>query len=129
PEDIYKGADIVAGVTDSAVPVLDGNLIEKGAHVVNVGAGGQPDEATISRIDVYLRFGSAPAPWGLPQLALDDEYVTYAAQPEFNSNFKLKKAGKRGHGAILDDRMVTFSDILGGTNRGRTSRDQITYSE
>src|SRR5207344_1887965 len=33
PEDIYKGADIVAGLTDSAVPVLDGSLLEKGQHV------------------------------------------------------------------------------------------------
>src|SRR5262249_31831503 len=32
PEDIYKGAHIVAALTDSAVEVTDGNLLEKGAH-------------------------------------------------------------------------------------------------
>ncbi|HEY4136635.1 MAG TPA: ornithine cyclodeaminase family protein [Alphaproteobacteria bacterium] len=129
PEEIYKDAHIVAGVTDSAVPVLNGELIEKGAHVVNVGAGGRPDEKTIDRLDVYMRFGSAPAPWGLPEFGLDDEFLTYAAQPEFNSNFKLKRSGKRGHGTIAADRIVTFADIIGGTNRGRSSKDQITYSE
>ena len=130
PEDIYKGADIVAGVTDSAVPVLNGALIEKGAHVVNVGGGGgRPDDESLKRVDVYLRFGNAPAPWGLPQLALDDEFITYAAQPEFNASFKMKRSGKRGHGVALPDRVIYFEDIVHGTNRGRTSRDQITFSE
>ena len=130
PRDVYRGADIVAGVTDSAVPVLNGALIEKGAHVVNVGGGGgRPDGKTLNKVDVYLRFGNAPAPWGLPEMALEDEYITYAAQPEFNSNFKMKRSGKRGHGAALPDRMITLKDIFSGTNRGRTSSAQITYSE
>ena len=39
--DIYKGAHIVAALTDSAVPVLDGTLLEPGAHIVNVGGSGE----------------------------------------------------------------------------------------
>jgi ornithine cyclodeaminase/alanine dehydrogenase-like protein (mu-crystallin family) len=127
--DVYRGADIVAGVTDSAVPVLNGDRIEPGCHVVNRGGGGRPDDRTLEKVDVYLRFGNAPAPWGLPEMALEDEYVTYAAEPEFNSDFRMKCAGKRGHGAALPDRMVTFKDIFEGTNRGRASSRQITYSE
>ncbi|MGE5537281.1 MAG: ornithine cyclodeaminase family protein [Gemmatimonas sp.] len=129
PRDIYKGADIVAGLTDSAVPVLNGEWVEKGTHVINVGAGGAPDEATMRKIDVYFRFGNAPGPWGIPEMALSDEYVTYAARPNFNANFKLKRAGKRGHREVAPDRMVMFKDLLAGSNRGRTSRDQITFSE
>lgn len=129
PEDIYKGADIVAGLTDSAVRVLDSNLIPKGAHVVNVGGGGgRPDEAMLSKIDVYFRFGNAPAPEGLPEFGLDDEFLTYAAQSS-KPNFMTGRGGKRAHGSPAPDRLVTFADILSGTNRGRTSRDQITYSE
>ncbi len=127
PRDIYKGADIVAGLTDSAVPVLTAEWIEPGTHVVNVGAGGIPDEATLTRIDAYLRFGDAPAPWGRPELELADEYLTYAAKPDFNSNFKLKKKGRRAHGRPAN-KTVSFADVMrDGT--GRTSRDQITYSE
>ena len=37
PEDIYKGAHIVAALTDSAVEVTDGSLLEKGSHIVVVG--------------------------------------------------------------------------------------------
>ncbi|HEY4999798.1 MAG TPA: hypothetical protein VII36_11665, partial [Usitatibacter sp.] len=45
PEEVYRGADIVAALTDSSVPVLDGALLEKGTHLVNVGGGGVPDAA------------------------------------------------------------------------------------
>jgi ornithine cyclodeaminase/alanine dehydrogenase-like protein (mu-crystallin family) len=127
PEDIYKGADIVAGLTDSAVPVLDSRYIEKGTHVLNVGGGGRPTADLMQRIDVYFRFGSAPAPVGLPHLKLDNEFLVYAAQPGSDAGHKAR--GKRHHSEPLPDRLVTFEDILGGTNRGRTSRDQITYSE
>jgi ornithine cyclodeaminase/alanine dehydrogenase-like protein (mu-crystallin family) len=37
PEAVYKGAHILAGLTDSAVPVLDGSYLEKGTHIVNIG--------------------------------------------------------------------------------------------
>jgi ornithine cyclodeaminase/alanine dehydrogenase-like protein (mu-crystallin family) len=40
PEQIYRGADIVAALTDSAVSVIDGARIEKGAHLVAPGMGG-----------------------------------------------------------------------------------------
>jgi ornithine cyclodeaminase/alanine dehydrogenase-like protein (mu-crystallin family) len=130
PRDVYKGAHILAGVTDSAVPVINAEWLEPGTHLVNVGGGGgRPDDKTLARIDVYLRFGNAPGPWGLPHLHLADEYITYSAKSPFESGYKMKRAGKRGHGEALPDRMVTFKDLIEGTKKGRTSNDQITYSE
>jgi len=130
PEEVYKGADVVAGLTDSSVPVLDGRYLEKGAHIVNVGGGGgKPDPVSLERIDVYLRFGNAPGPWGLPELAIPDEYITWAARPDFKSNLRQKKAGRRGRGVAMPDKVIYLADILNGANRGRSSRDQITYSE
>lgn len=130
PEDVYKGAHIVAALTDSAVPVLDGTHLEKGTHIVNVGGGGgRPDEATLEKVDLYLRFGTAPAPWTRPELGIPDEFITYAAQQDVIKSFGMKRPGKRGHGVALPDRIVHFADIVHGTNRGRTSNDQITYSE
>lgn len=125
PEAVYRGADIVAAVTDSTVPVLDGALLEKGTHVVNVGGGGVPDAASLARIDLYLRFGSAPAPVGRPELALDDEYLTWAARP----GDAKAKSRKRGHGASLPGKQVSLAAILDGRHPGRTSDDQISYSE
>jgi ornithine cyclodeaminase/alanine dehydrogenase-like protein (mu-crystallin family) len=127
PEDIYKGADIVAGLTDSAVPVIDGTLLEKGAHIVNVGGSGKPDAESLRRVDVYLRFGDAPGPVGKPALAVDDEYLGYEArpdQPKFGDG-----RGNRRHGNMLPDKRVTLADIIMGKAQGRTTPDQITYSE
>jgi ornithine cyclodeaminase/alanine dehydrogenase-like protein (mu-crystallin family) len=81
------------------------------------------------RIDVSLRLGNAPAPWGLPELDLPNEYITYAAVPNENAAFRMKHAGKRAHGAVAEDRAVLLADLLIGKKKGRTSSKQITYSE
>ena len=125
--DVYKGAHIVAGCTDSAVPIVIGKWLEEGTHVTCVG--GKPDGETLKRIGVSLRLGNAPAPWGLPQLSLSDEYITYAALPQENAGFKMKPKGKRAHGVVAEDRAVLLADLLSGKKKGRASPRQITYSE
>jgi alanine dehydrogenase len=127
PRDAYRGADIVAGCTDAAVEVIFGEWLEQGTHVTCIG--GKPDQATLKRIDVSLRLGNAPAPWGLPELALADEHITYAAQPGENAGFQMKRPGKRGHGVIAADRVVFLAELLTGKKPGRSSPGQITYSE
>jgi alanine dehydrogenase len=129
-DQVYRGAHIVAALTDSAVPVLNGSLIEKGAHIVNVGGGGgRPDDATLSKVDLYLRFGTAPAPWTRPEWGVPDEFVTYAARQDVITSFGMARSGKRGHGVALPNKLVRFSDLINGQHPGRTSADQITYSE
>jgi alanine dehydrogenase len=128
PEDIYKGADIVAGLTDSAVPVIDGTRIESGAHIVNVGGSGKPDAESLRRVDVYLRFGDAPAPVGKPELGVDDEYLGWEARPD-QPKFGDGRRGARRQGNALPDKRVTLADLALGNAKGRTRRDQITYSE
>ena len=120
PADVYRGADIVAALTDAARPVLDGDLLEPGTHVVNVGGGGLPDARTLERVDVCLRLGDAPAADGMAPF--DDEYLTWS----------VREGGKpksRGHGAQLSDRRVSLADLVSGARPGRTSPDQITWSE
>jgi alanine dehydrogenase len=128
PEDIYKGADIVASLTDSAVAVLDGTLLEKGAHIVNVGGTGKPDDESLRRVDVYLRFGDAPGPVGKPELAVDDEHLGYEARPG-QPKYGDGRRGRTRHGNMLPDKRVTLADLVTGKVKGRTSNDQITYSE
>jgi alanine dehydrogenase len=125
PQDVYAGADIVAGLTDSSVPVLEGARLEKGTHIVNIGGGGVPDDASLARVDVYLRFGNAPAPRERPELEIDDEHLTWAARPETSGS----KRSKRRRGVSLPDKVVYLAQILDGTHPGRTSGDQISYSE
>ena len=128
PEDVYKGADIVAGLTDSAVPVIDGTLLEKGTHIINVGGTGKPDSESLRRIDVYLRFGDLPAPVGKPELGIDDEFLGWEARPD-KPKYGDGRGGRRTHGNVLPDRRVTLADLAIGRAIGRTRRDQITYSE
>jgi ornithine cyclodeaminase/alanine dehydrogenase-like protein (mu-crystallin family) len=127
PEDIYKGADIVAGLTDSSRPVLNGDLIEPGTHVLNVGGGGLPDAATLARIDLFLRFGDAPAPWGLPEFGLGDEHLTYGVEPSSDPNFTPKRKRARGHDRPAG-KTVSFVDVY-NKRAGRASNDDVTYSE
>ena len=127
PRDVYRGADIIAGCSDSSVPNVYGKWLEEGTHVTCVG--GKPDDETLSRIDISLRLGNAPHPWGLPHFGVADEYITYAAKPSENADFQMKKPGERGHGVIAEERAVFLAEILSGVKQGRTSAKQITYSE
>ncbi len=128
PQDIYKGAHIVAALTDSTVPVLDGTMLEPGAHIVNIGGGGRLDAESLKRIDVYLRFGDAPAPIGRPELAIDDQFLGWEARPRLHKHGDDRLRG-RAHGVALPDKRVTLSDIVSGKTPGRTSDEQITWSE
>ena len=60
PDAVYKGADIIAGCTDSAVDIIRGAAIEEGTHITSIG--GRPDAETFDRIHVSLRLGTSPAP-------------------------------------------------------------------
>jgi alanine dehydrogenase len=127
PEEIYKGAHIVAALTDSAVPVLDGTRLEKGAHVVNVGGSGVPDSETLKRVDVYLRFGDAPPASSRPDLKFEDEHIGWEARPDRPKYGDGRK--KRSHGALLPEKRVGLADLMAGRAKGRVAADQITYSE
>lgn len=128
PEEVYKGAHILAALTDSAVEVTDGALLEKGTHIVTVGGSGKPDAESLRRVDVYLRFGDAPAPIGHPELATDAEHIGYEARPQ-QRKYGDGRRDRRKHGNTLPDRRITLADLVCGKVKGRTSPDQITYSE
>ncbi len=110
PEDIYKGAHIVAACTNAAQPVLNGDLLEPGTHVVNIGGGGLPDRKTLDRVDVYLRMGDAPPPEG--HEGFDDEYLSWRVQSDTTAPRKTKRA----HGNMLPEKRVTLKEMTDGTN-------------
>jgi len=126
PRKVYRDADILAACTDSAVPVIRGEWLEPGMHVVSIG--GRPDDAALSRFDRTLRLGTAPAPVGRPELGTADEWLGYVARPQDPRWGKHRKSGRApqvtGRG---DD--ISFGDVAGGKVCGRTSPGEITYSE
>jgi ornithine cyclodeaminase/alanine dehydrogenase-like protein (mu-crystallin family) len=130
PEQVYRGADILAAVTDATEPVTDGSLLEPGTHIVVIGGSGRPDPASIDRIDVSVRFGDAPQPWGLPEFGKARSRLTYAAMTEKVAEKHMSPDARRGgRRAVAPERVVWLGDIIAGTSSGRTSDEQITYSE
>src|SRR5687767_6785653 len=80
PREVYRGADVLAACTNSTRPVIRGEWLEAGMHVVSIG--GRPDDAALARFDRKLRLGTAPAPVGRPELGVADEYRGYIARPQ-----------------------------------------------
>jgi ornithine cyclodeaminase/alanine dehydrogenase-like protein (mu-crystallin family) len=126
PGEACRGAGIVAACTDSAVPVIRGEWLEPGMHVISVG--GRPDEAARGRFDRTLRLGTSPAPVGRPELGTADEYLGYLARPD-DPAWDGQRAGKRAPVAAGGGRDVSFADVVAGRVQGRTAEGQITYSE
>ncbi|HTE85941.1 MAG TPA: ornithine cyclodeaminase family protein [Dehalococcoidia bacterium] len=130
PREAFRGADIVAGCTDSAIPLPIAEWLEPGAHVVSVG--GRPDDATFDRIDVWLRLGTAPAPVTLPEWGTPAESVAYAAQPDnpiWASHKMMRHGGAGSRARDARARVVSLEDLLSGRSAGRTSGHEITFSE
>jgi ornithine cyclodeaminase/alanine dehydrogenase-like protein (mu-crystallin family) len=130
PRQVFQGADIVAGCTDSAAPLPMAAWLEPGTHVTSVG--GRPDDETAARIDVLLRFGSAPGPAGLPAWEVPDEHVAYLAQPT-NPVWTHHRMGRNEERVVRWSeraaRTVSLQELLSGQAQGRTTDAEITYSE
>jgi alanine dehydrogenase len=123
---VYEGADILCSCTDSATPVIRGEWLEPGTHVISIG--GRPDAAAQARFDVVLRLGTAPAPVGRPELGTADEYIGYLARPADPIWTELR-SGKRAWSNAEHRAPVMLADILAGRAAGRTSESQVTFSE
>ena len=126
PREVYRGADILAACTDSAVPVIRGEWLEPGMHVISIG--GRPDETARRRFDRTLRLGTAPAPVGRPDLATTDEYLGYLARAE-DPRWENTRMGRRAPQVTGQGGDVSFADIVGGRTAGRSSAQEVTYSE
>lgn len=122
PQAACAGADIVAGCTDAKGPVLFGDWLGPGTHVTCIG--GRPDASAFARVDVALRLGDAPAPCGLPEFGLADEYLTYAAGAGGPT-----RPTRRSHAVQVKGRTIRLAELLSGAAAGRTSDEQITFSE
>jgi len=126
PREVYRGADILAACTDSAVPVIRGEWLEPGMHVISIG--GRPDPAALGRFDRTLRLGTAPAPVGRPELATTDEYLGYLARPQ-DPRWGTIRGGRRAPQVTGRGRDVGYGEVAADRARGRSSPEEITYSE
>jgi hypothetical protein len=126
PRDACRGADIVAACTDSADPVIDGEWLERGMHVISIG--GRPRDNARTRFDRTLRLGTAPAPIDRPELATADEYLGYVARPS-DTRWRTRRGGRRAPQVTGRGGDVMYADIVAGRASARESAAEITYSE
>lgn len=122
PKQVYDGADIVSGCTNAIGPVISGAQLRPGMHVTCIG--GTLDDDANARVDVALRFGTAPSPLDFDNWDFEDESLNFAVGG--------KKSGhgtaKRFHN-VPRERRIMFADLLKAPEAGRTSSQQITFSE
>jgi len=128
PREAFRGADIVAGCTDASGDVIVGDWLEAGTHVTCIG--GRPDARTHEVLGAWLRLGTAPAPGDDPTWRPSDEFLAHVAEPRDpvwrqHSHGRVRRppAGPGG------PRMVSFADVLAGTDAARTGAEDITWSE
>ncbi len=126
PREVYRGADILAACTDSAEPVIRGEWLEPGMHVISIG--GRPDAAALRRFDRTLRLGTAPAPVGRPEYGTADEYLGYVARPS-DARWAGKRASRAAPQVTGRGSDIAYADVVAGRAVGRTDDDQVTYSE
>jgi ornithine cyclodeaminase/alanine dehydrogenase-like protein (mu-crystallin family) len=126
PREVYRGADVLASCTDSTRPVVRGEWLEPGMHVISIG--GRPDDAALARFDRKLRIGTAPAPVGRPELGTSDEYLGYIARPA-DARWKTLRGGRTAPNVSAHGGEASLADIVQGRAQGRTSPEEVTYSE
>jgi ornithine cyclodeaminase/alanine dehydrogenase-like protein (mu-crystallin family) len=132
-----RDVDIVSSATDSMKPVYDADWLVAGQHVTNLGRREMPDAAA-RRFDVVVRQGTAglqmkqserfQAERGLSPAAFIGGSVEEMKRiPEKNP-----EPGFGGDSPDFNDRgrggdKPEFADLITGTFKGRTHRDQITF--
>lgn len=128
PSDVFRGADIVTGCTDSAGAVIVGDWLQPGTHVTSVG--GSLDERCLDVLDVWLRLGTCPAPRNFPEWRPPDENLVYMARPD-DPVWQHHKHGKirrppHGGGSL---RYVELEEVLSRRTAARRGEREITFSE
>jgi ornithine cyclodeaminase/alanine dehydrogenase-like protein (mu-crystallin family) len=123
PEDVYHGADIISGCASISGPIINGNLIQPGTHITCIG--GTLDAAANTAIDVALRFGSTMPPLEAPEMRIDSECLTFAAGPRTKTSY----GGTKKFSDIEAAKQISLKELRADPSRGRTMKDQITFSE
>lgn len=136
-KEAVAGCDILSSCTDSMQPVYDGDWLEPGMHVTNLGRREMPD-SVINKFDVVIRQGTAGLQMKMTERFQAERGLSPAAfiagsveemkripeknpQPGFGGDDPDFQ--DRGKGSDKPD----FADLVSGKAEGRTSPEQITF--
>jgi ornithine cyclodeaminase/alanine dehydrogenase-like protein (mu-crystallin family) len=121
PEDVVRGADIVATCTDSIqVIVSDPNWIESGMHLTCVKAN-EWDPEIVQNSDLVIKMGRPTRHLDEGQIRIGGEAAVVAgnaAEIERIANPKVD---------IFSRDFPLLTDVMSGNIKGRTDRRQVTF--
>ena len=119
-----RGTDILATCTDSMDPVIEGDWIERGMHVVNIGPHDLGPDAVV-RMDVVIR-------QGIDTLAIPEDDVFRKGVGHSHGAFvggsaeEQKRLPKSSAKRVAQSAGPLYVDVISGKAAGRTSPQQIT---
>ena len=125
PEEVVRGADIVACATDSLIPVIKADWLEPGMHVMNVRSN-EVGPDILERADLVARLGTAtlPAAGGMSGTTLgsDGMFAFHAGRPEEIAKIPQAPGREADRPGV-----TTLVDIMAGEAQGRASAEDITF--
>ena len=126
PESAVRGADIVSTCTDAMQPVFNGEWLEPGMHVTNLG-GYELDETVFKKANVIIRQGIAGAKLEEdPRIQYGRGHSPVAFVAGTEEEMKRLPPSGGGMRRFSTSSYPTFTDVVNGVVDGRTSRDDIT---
>lgn len=123
PDALYDESDILCACTNAIGDVIQGSRLKSGTHVTAIG--GKLDSVGSERVDRYLRLGTATHPVEQAgHSVFEEECLSYAP-----NSHKSDSGGTSRYASIPTDRRIMLSDLINNPRLGRTSDEQITFSE
>jgi ornithine cyclodeaminase/alanine dehydrogenase-like protein (mu-crystallin family) len=119
-----RGTDILATCTDSMDPVIEGDWIEPGMHVVNIGPHDLGPDA-VARMDVVIR-------QGIDTLALPEDGVFRKGVGHSHGAFvggsaeEQKRLPRSSAKRVAQSAGPLYVDVISGKAAGRTNPREIT---
>ena len=118
------GADILATCTDSMDPVIEGDWIEPGMHIVNIGPHDLGPDA-VARMDVVVRQGMDALP--MPEDGVFRKGVGHSHGAFVGGDpDEQKRLPKSSPRRVAQSSGPLYVDVISGKAAGRTSPGQIT---
>ena len=139
PCKVYRGVDIFSSCTDGGFSENPnraahlGRYLEPGTHVTSNWGPLDPD--SIDKIDRALVLGTVTVPIGHPEWKTQDSIVAYGVpkdDPKYQDYWYFHKRyydGADGNKFPYEQKTVSMEDLISNKKPGRSSPDQITFSE
>ena len=125
PQEAVKGVDIVATCTDSMTPVLEPQWLEPGMHVV-VLTPRELSPSVIERFDVKIQQGREDMP--MQESALFRKGISGSPGAYVGGTpLEQERLPKAKHARIQTELWPTYTDVISGKAKGRTSEKEITF--